>query len=109
MKIKVCAETVFEFEYGKVLDPRPLEYEYNLEHGVRFGVWVRTRESFISSGPELPPPPPHTLKKRTHVILYMYMYYDIYRIKIQNVNLEIQGKNCVWTSPDLQKDSDNNS
>ena len=37
----------------KVLLPRLLEYEYDLEHGVRFGVWVRTRESFITWGPSL--------------------------------------------------------
>uniref|UniRef100_K1QUA8 Uncharacterized protein n=1 Tax=Magallana gigas TaxID=29159 RepID=K1QUA8_MAGGI len=32
------------------LKPRYIEYEYDLEHGVRFGVRGRAQESFITSG-----------------------------------------------------------
>ena len=37
-KSPICTPLEYGYEYGKVLKPRLLEYEHNLEHGVRFGV-----------------------------------------------------------------------
>ena len=37
-KSPICTPHEYEYEYGKVLKHRLLEYEQNLEHGVRFEI-----------------------------------------------------------------------